>query len=77
MLGSNEHKLENLSSLSTHLNGQVNGEDIMTRLRQDEETTNVASSATLRKNQNKESEGQETYNLCWKEFANNLGSFFR
>lgn len=90
MLGTSDHNSTNNNNgcgVTNHsdnspnghvMNGQVNGDSMMGLTKDDEPLgVTVKGSATLSRNAKKTADDKDTYNLCWKEFASNLGSFFR
>lgn len=55
--------------------GRMNG-SATHRGAEDPSRTSPSNGATLSRNSGN-TDDSDTYNLCWKEFASNLGSFFR
>ncbi|KAA0203382.1 hypothetical protein HAZT_HAZT006280 [Hyalella azteca] len=55
-------------------NDPVNGDS---RNKTDKENNEFVSTQDTIIEKNNKGNGDDTYNLCWKEFASNLGSFFR
>ncbi|KAF2364045.1 BTB/POZ domain [Trinorchestia longiramus] len=65
------------ASPSSNINEPINGDTLYEADKEKTTEFNSTQETVIEKNAKSGGEGRDTYNLCWKEFASNLGSFFR
>lgn len=84
MLGNSEmnNSIPNHTASTGSISPSFGSNDISTEMAYKPDKPNTerlgSPQTTIEKNSKKISDnGDDTYNLCWKEFASNLGAFFR
>ena len=70
MLGTSEH-----NHFSSHPSTPVLNGSSESPLKMD--TASSGGAATVKLSGSKAGEDEDSYNICWKDFGSNLGSFFR